>query len=244
MPERREPLTSPPLSLRASGKLACFTRPELKVERVSYPVITPSAARGLIEAVLWKPAIRWRVQSVAVLAPVRWTAFRRNEVSGRMSGPSRETLTDGGIAPSLLADDPANRAQRNTVALRDVDYLLTARFELTDRAGPGDNVNKFVDMFTRRVNRGQHFHQPYLGCREFPADVEPAAGAPGPVDLSRDLGLMLWDIDFAPGGARPRFFHAALENGVMHVPDDPEATLPAAASGDGGDLQSEPGGAA
>lgn len=208
-----------PLRLRASGPLACFTRPELKAERVSYQVMTPSAARGLLEAILWKPAIRWRVERIKVLSPIRWMAFRRNEVNGRASPPPAKVIGAGGAAPVLLAD--ADRAQRNTVALLDVDYVIEARFELTERAGKEDNRAKFVDMFHRRVERGQHFHQPYLGCREFVADVRPVdADIPQAIDETRDLGLMLYDLDYSPGQNRPLFFRARLDRGVLEIPAD------------------------
>jgi CRISPR-associated protein Cas5d len=211
---------SPTLSLRVCGPLAVFTQPALKVERISYPVMTPSAARGVLEAVLWKPAIRWHVEQIHVLAPIQFTAFRRNEVNSRAPAPALATVRDGGAAPLFFADE--DRAQRNTVALRDVDYLIEAHFVLTDRRGAEDNVPKFVDMFRRRVEKGQHFHQPYLGCREFVADVKPADGAPAPIAESRDLGRMLWDIEFRPDGNRPVFFEASLRDGVMHVPARPE----------------------
>jgi CRISPR-associated protein Cas5d len=218
MPEK-----SPLLSLRARGEWAIFTRPEFKTERVSYAVMTPSAARGVLEAVLWKPAIRWRVERIRVLKPIRFVNIRRNEVNDRAATPSATLVGDGGAPPVLFAD--TSRAQRNTVALRDVDYVIEARFELTTRAGPVDNVPKFVDMFSRRVQKGQHFHQPYLGCRECVADVGPAVGADPPVGDNRDLGIMLWDVDFAERANRPRFFAARLVEGVLHVPDVPESTL-------------------
>jgi len=214
---------SPPLRLRARGPLACFTSPEFKVERVSYPVMTPSAARGLIEAILWKPAIRWVVTRIFVLAPIQYIAFRRNEVNTKAPMPSRALVAAGGPAPLYFAD--ADRAQRNTVALRDVDYVIEARFEMTPRAGPEDNPNKFVEIFRRRLERGQHFHQPYLGCREFAADVLPADGAPPPIQESRDLGIMLWDVDYGKKRNRAVFFHARLEEGVLHVPGSAEAAL-------------------
>lgn len=217
------------LRLRARGRLACFTRPELKVERVSYPVMTPSAARGLLEAVLWKPAIAWQVERIVVQSEIKFTAFRRNEVNSKAPTPGAATVKGGGPAPVLFADE--DRAQRNTVALSDVDYIVEARFVMTAKAGPDDNVRKFEEMFERRVTVGQHFHQPYFGCREFVAAVEPATEPPCPIADSRDLGIMLWDIAF--GGPKvgnvPRFFAARLENGVLNVPADPEATLSAAA---------------
>jgi CRISPR-associated protein Cas5d len=207
---------SPTLKLRARGPLACFTRPELKVERFSYPVMTPSAARGMIEAVLWKPAIAWRIERIKVLMEIKFTAFRRNEVSSKAVRPSSALIANGGPPPVLFVDE--DRAQRNTVALSDVDYVIETHFVMTDKAGPGDNINKFVDMFTRRVAKGQHFHQPYFGCREFAADVLPADDYPRPIGDTKDLGLMLWDIDFGPKSNVPIFFPARLDQGVMEVP--------------------------
>lgn len=212
---------SPTLLLRASGPLACFTRPELKVERMSYPVMTPSAARGLLEAIAWKPAIHWHVERIRVLQGIRFTSFRRNEVNSRAVAPPAAVIASGGEVRPYFAD--ADRAQRNTVALCDVDYVVEAHFTMTDRAGPSDNVAKFVDIFQRRLQRGQHFHQPYLGCREFAADVRPADGAPPPIDETRDLGLMLWDIEFAPDGNRPLFFEARLDRGILEVPTESPA---------------------
>jgi CRISPR-associated protein Cas5d len=211
---------SPTLRLRARGPLACFTRPELKVERVSYPVMTPSAARGLLEAVLWKPALRWRIERIQVLTPIRFLAFRRNEVSHRAVAPPAAVVRDGGRVAPYFADD--DRAQRNTLALRDVDYLIEARFEMTAKAGPLDNVTKFVEIFERRLAKGQCFHQPYLGCRELAAEVLPAVDAPPAEDLSEDLGLMLWDVEYGPQRNRPLFFRARLERGVLSVPEEPE----------------------
>ncbi len=199
-----------------SGPLAIFSRPELKVERVSYPVITPSAARGVFEAILWKPAIRWNVHRIAVLNEIQWTAFRRNEVSKRAPEPSMALVDSGGTAPVLFAD--SERAQRNTVALREVKYEIEASFEMTSRAGKGDNPAKFADMFRRRVEGGQHFHQPYLGCRECVADVEPSDGKQTPIGQSQDLGLMLFDIDYASDKKKPLFFDAVMKNGVIEVP--------------------------
>ena len=210
---------SPPLTLRARGPLAIFTRPEFKAERVSYPVLTPSAARGLLEAVLWKPAIAWKVETIKILTPIAFVNVRRNEVNGRAPRPRAALIRDGGAPPVLFADE--DRAQRNTVALRDVDYLVEARFRLTERAGPADNVAKFVEMFQRRVQKGQHFHHPYLGCRECAADVLPPDGSERPIDESRDLGLMLWDIEYGVRGNEPLFFHARIDQGVLRVPRFP-----------------------
>jgi len=223
---------SPTLRLRARGPLACFTRPELKVERVSYAVMTPSAARGLLEAVLWKPAVRWHIERIKVLNPIRFTSFRRNEVNSKASPPARAVIRNGGKVMWYFAEE--DRAQRNTVALRDVDYVVEAHLTMTDEAGPDDNMTKFVAMFERRVENGQHFHQPYFGCREFAAEVLQADGAPEPIAQTGDLGIMLWDIVYDEGGNRPVFFRAELQDGVLEVPADPEATLVAAPVGEGG----------
>ena len=213
----------PTLSLRARGPLACFTRPELKVERVSYPVMTPSAARGLIEAILWKPAMAWHIERIKILNPIEYTSFRRNELNTRAKTPTKDTIENGGPAPDQFIED--DHTQRNTVALRDVDYVIDAYFTLTDQAGERDNIYKFIDIFSRRVEKGQHFHQPYLGCREFVAEILQADDAPEPIDESRDLGIMLWDIDYSGDGNTPLFFNAALEDGVLDVPKSPNATL-------------------
>ncbi len=195
--------------VRAKGPIACFTRPEMKAERVSYEVMTPSAARGILEAIAWKPAIRWRVHAIAVLAEIRWISFRRNEVSDRAS----PKITD------FFADE--RRAQRNTVALRDVDYVITASFSMTDNAGPTDNITKFEEIFSRRLAKGQHFQPPYLGCREFAAEVEPAPDDVKPIaGANRPLGLMLYDFMYNPEGTgtKPLFFDARLDQGVLVVP--------------------------
>jgi len=211
---------SPTLSARARGPLACFTRPELKVERVSYPVITPSAARGILEAILWKPAISWHVERIRVLKEIKFTAFRRNEVNSKAVAPAANVIKHGGTSPLFFAEE--DRTQRNTVALADVDYVIEAHFTLTGKAGPDDNLTKFVDMFKRRVEKGQHFHQPYFGCREFAADLMTADDVPKPIDDSRDLGLMLWDIRFESVRNIPEFFRAELRSGVMEIPMRPE----------------------
>jgi len=213
---------SPTFLLRARGELACFTRPELKVERVSYAVMTPSAARGLLEAVLWKPAIRWHIERIMVLKPIRWVAFRRNEVNSKAVVPPRTVIREGGEINHYFADE--DRAQRNTVALRDVDYVVEAHFTMTDGVGPEDNLPKFIDMFSRRIERGQHYHQPYFGCREFAAEVLPATDDLAPIDETRDLGLMLWDVLYGPERNTPVFFPARLVRGMLDVPADPPAT--------------------
>lgn len=209
--------SSPLLSVRARGPLAVFTDPAFKVERVTVPVMTPTAARGLLSAILWKPAIAWHIERIKVLSPIEFTSFRRNEVNSKAPSPAAAIVREGGTPPVLFADE--DRAQRNTVALRDVDYVIETRFSLTDRAGPSDNVPKFVDMFRRRVDKGQNFMAPYLGCREFAADVIPAEGAPPPIADSRKLGRILWDIEYGVAGrTMTHFFDADLIDGVLNVP--------------------------
>ncbi len=216
-------MPSKEFSVRISGALACFSRPELSTERVSYDLITPSAACGVLEAVLWKPAIRYEVLRIALLRPVRWMQFRRNEVNSRVSTRNALTAaTGGGAMPDFFADE--DRAQRSTLALRDVSYGVTARFAMTGKAGPDDTVRKFEEMFERRLLRGQQHYQPYLGCREFPATVEPWDGCGALSEESRDLGWMLQDIHFGVRQGKDvtnqaRFFPAALHHGVVTVPE-------------------------
>ncbi len=195
--------------LKVWGENACFTRPEMKVERVSYDVMTPSAARGLLEAIIWKPAICWRVTRIDVLNPIRWASVRRNEVGAVMS-----PRTTG-----LFIED--QRQQRAGLFLRDVAYVIHAFFEMTAKAGVEDNVKKFEEMFARRAEKGQCFHHPYFGCREFAAHFKPLppqAPEPKPIDESRDLGFMLYDMDHSGREATPMWFRAQLRNGRVHVP--------------------------
>lgn len=208
--------------LRVWGDFACFTRPEMKTERVSYDVMTPSAARGILEAVLWKPAIRWEVHRIDVLQPIRWTSVRRNEVGAVVPvNTVTSAMKRGSGDLGLYVED--ERQQRAGLLLRDVEYVIHARFHFTDRAGPEDNPAKFAGMFRRRVERGQCFHRPYLGTREFAALFAPVADGeePASVDETRELGWMLHDLEYTPdgsGSATPRFFNARLRDGALHVP--------------------------
>ena len=207
--------------LEVKGDSACFTRPEMKVERVSYDVITPSAARAIFEAILWKPAIEWRIHKVEVLNPVRWVNIRRNEVGAVLPLGNITKAMNGGVLPALYVEDA--RQQRAGLFLRDVIYRIHASFVLTKKAAVADNAGKFSDMFKRRAKKGQCFNQPYLGCREFSCDfqliedtnqVEPA------IDETRSLGWMLYDIDYQRAeGPTPLFFEAEMKNGIIHVPD-------------------------
>jgi len=203
--------------VRIRGEWACFTRPELKTERVSYHVATPSAVRGAVEAVLWKPAIRWHVHRIAVLAPIKFASVKRNEVNKVMPMRNARAMMRGEDVPDYFADE--DRAQRNALVLRDVDYLAEISFSMTRRAGPEDNPLKFDEMFRRRLERGQYHMSPYLGTREFPAIVEPARDDdPPPLAMDMDLGLMLLDIDFGRPN-RPVFFKAEMKQGWIDVPD-------------------------
>lgn len=210
--------------LEVSGDFACFTRPEMKAERVSYDVITPSAARAVFEAILWKPAIRWIPETIEVLAPIRWISLRRNEVGSKVSVANvKSAMNSGSGQLGLYIED--DRQQRAGLFLRDVRYRLTARFELTDRAGAADNHAKFAEMFERRARRGQCINQPYLGCREFACDFQlvaqdDIASVPDELTGEKPLGWMLYDLDFAnPADPSPRFFNAVLNNGVLQIPN-------------------------
>jgi CRISPR-associated protein Cas5d len=214
------------IRLLVSGEYACFTRPEMKVERVSYDLMTPSAARGILEAIHWKPAIRWVIDEIHVLKPIRFQSIRRNEVGHKTPATKLKSAMKAGslVGVQLLVDE--DRQQRAATVLVDVAYIIAAHFELTARAGPDDNEGKHLDTFNRRAARGQCFHQPYLGTREFPAHFEPLPpddASPSAIPETRDLGFMLWDIDHARDRAS-MFFRARLENGVMRVPapDSPE----------------------
>ena len=207
--------------LKVWGDNACFTRPEMKVERVSYDVMTPSAARGVLEAILWKPAIQWHIEQIDVLKPIRWESVRRNEVGAQMS--SR--------ASGLFIED--QRQQRAGLFLRQVAYTIHAHFTMTDKAGTEDNVTKFEEMFVRRAKKGKCFHRPYLGCREFSAHfklVLPNEQALEPMNETRNLGWMLFDmvhdnkadkdhVHSCTEGCRPSFFKAIMENGRIDLRD-------------------------
>jgi CRISPR-associated protein Cas5d len=212
---------SNPFRLKVSGTNACFTRPEMKVERVSYDVMTPSAARGILEAILWKPAIRWKIQQIDVLNPIKWASVRRNEIGAVVSAKSAEAAMNRGTGRlGMYADEAKNRQQRASLFLRDVAYVIHAVFEMTDKAGEEDNVTKFEQMFLRRSTNGQCFHRPYFGCREFPVDFEliPQLADQLPtVPESRDLGWMLYDLVYTGKEAMPQFFHAKMKEGTINL---------------------------
>lgn len=212
-------LTVNGIKLQIWGNLALFTRPEMKVERVSYDVITPSAARGIVEAIYWKPEIRWRVTRLTVLNPIRFTSLRRNEVASKVSAANvgRAMKSGRGNLGLYVEDD---RQQRAATMLRDVAYVIEARFDIVSG---DDNAGKHLDMFRRRAEKGQCFHRPYLGARECicdfawhgEADEVPAVHEE--LTGTRDLGFMLHDIDFK-NNMTPRFFRAIMHDGVIDVP--------------------------
>jgi len=210
--------------LEVSGDFACFTRPEMKVERVSYDIITPSAARAIFESILWKPAIQWQPEKIEVLTPIRWATIRRNEVGSKLSVANvKSAMRHGSGTVALYVEE--ERQQRASLLLRDVRYRITASFSMTDRAGAEENTQKFAEMFVRRAAKGQCINQPYLGCREFACDfrlVDPGEEPPTiPDELrgERELGWMLYDLDFRDTNSpEPRFFQAHMKDGVVMVP--------------------------
>jgi CRISPR-associated protein Cas5d len=207
--------------LELSGDYACFTRPEMKVERVSYDVMTPSAARACFEAILWKPAIRWHVRRIEVLQPIRWINLRRNEVASVVSARNVETAMKAGKGTLGLYIEE-DRQQRAGLFLRDVAYRVYADLEYLRERDPDASPAKYQEMFERRAGKGQCVNQPYLGCREFAAAfrlVDAPEAEPAAIGETRDLGFMLHDLDFSrPADPQPRFFRAQLKNGVVTIP--------------------------
>ncbi len=206
--------------VEAWGDYALFSRPEMKVERVSYDVMTPSAARGLLEAIYWHPGMKWVVDRIHVCAPIRFTNIRRNEVKDTISAQrAKQTMERGG---ELYLATSESIQQRAAMVLRDVHYVIEAHFDMTARANEGDNPGKFCDIMRRRLERGQCYHQPCFGVREFPAKFSLCTEIPAcPQELQgeRELGWMLLDMDYSdPRNITPKFFRATLKNGVLDVP--------------------------
>lgn len=210
------------ISLEVWGDYACFSRPEMKVERVSYDVITPSAARGLIEAIMWHPGMRWHIDRIQVCNPVHFTNIRRNEVKDIISARTVRTVMERGRGELFLATQDSIQ-QRAAMVLKDVRYVIDAHFEMTERAAPGDNEGKFAEMTKRRIEKGQFYHQPYFGTREFPAYFRMCERRPEcPEELKgeKDLGWMLLDMDFSdPANVCPKFFRAVMRDGIIDVPE-------------------------
>jgi len=212
-------MPEPSVRLKISGEFACFTRPEAKVERTSYAMPTPSAARNILDCLCWKPEMRWVVTSISLLKPIRYISVRRNEVQSKLSPVAvKRWMSDPSSYQPLAAGAGANTegTPRNTLMLRDVAYVIDA-YPLVFEKGTDNTPQKYCAMLLRRAEKGQCFQQPALGCREFAARFEAASEADVPLPVSEDLGPMLYDIIFRPEGNRPIFFSARLENGVMNT---------------------------
>lgn len=197
------------------GDYACFSRPEMKSERVSYDVMTPSAARGLVEAIYWHPGLKFTVDRIYVLSPIRFTNIRRNEVKATLLASAALSAAKGGTPPVLYTTQEIQ--QRAAMVLQDVHYVIDCHFDLTDKAAPCDNTGKFQDILRRRLAKGQCYHTPYFGCREFPASFREWPGGTIPaIELTQDLGWMLYDMDYSnPKDIKAQFFRARLDRGVL-----------------------------
>lgn len=210
------------VKVRVWGDLALFSRPEMKVERCSYDVMTPSAARGILEAIYWHPGLRWVIDKIHVRKPIRFTSVRRNEVKSKVLASNVLQVMNGGDKP-LYISSKEEIVQRAAILLREVEYVIEAHFEMTEQANGSDNPGKFKDIIMRRLRRGECYHMPYLGCREFPADFalwedeKIDTAYPGEV---KDLGYMFYYFDYSnPEEIQPMFFRAQLRDGVLDVRD-------------------------
>lgn len=204
------------------GEYACFSRPEMKVERVSYDVMTPSAARGLLEAIYWHPGMKWVIDKIYVLKKIEFTNIRRNEIKSKISARNIRSAMNGNVVP-LYISTADNIQQRAAMVLRDVHYVIEAHFEMTNKASPSDNEGKFSDIMRRRLEKGQFYHQPCFGCREFPANFRKWEGGEIQTaypDEDLDLGFMLYDLDYSDiRNIMPMFFRAQLQKGVLDLRD-------------------------
>ena len=205
------------------GSYALFSRPEMKVERCSYDVMTPSAARGILEAVYWHPGLKWIIDKIYVKNPIVFTSVRRNEVKSKLSASNALTVMKGGKKP-LYISTKSDIVQRSSRILQDVSYVIEAHFEMTDKANASDNPGKFKDIIVRRLKRGQCFHAPYFGCRDFPVNFslceDEVIESYYADEESKDLGYMLYDIDYSdPENLQPMFFRAIMHNGVIDLRD-------------------------
>ena len=211
------------VKVRVWGNYALFSRPEMKVERCSYDIMTPSAARGILEAIYWHPGMRWMIDRIYVVNPVRFTSVRRNEVKSKISAANVLQVYNGSDKP-LFMSTKAEIVQRASLLLRDVEYVIEAHFEMTKKANETDNPGKFKDIIMRRLRRGECFHMPYFGCREFPANFslceeETIKTAYDDVE-EKDLGFMLFDMDYSDeNNKQPMFFRAVMRKGVLDLRD-------------------------
>lgn len=218
------------VTLRVWGDYACFTRPEMKMERVSYDIITPSSARAILEAIHWKPAIRWVIDEIHVVKKIKFQTILRNEISKAISTQSIRTSIKNPNKP-FFTDTNKDRQQKNSLVLKDVEYVIKAHFEMTKYAGDTDDEKKHYNIFLRRARNGECYYQPYLGCREFSCNFELLENEETieTINESIDLGWMLYDIDFkrkkedtykSVKEYNPIFFRAELVNGVVTIPKD------------------------
>ena len=209
------------ISLEVWGEYALFTRPEMKAERVSYDVITPSAARGIIEAIYWHPGMKWIIDKITVCNPIKFTNIRRNEVKSILNARNARTVMERGTGELYLVTTQ-DIQQRAAMLLKDVHYIIDAHFEMTDKATPNDNPGKFQDITKRRIIKGQCYHQPYFGCREFPVNFALCENVPQcPEELKGEinLGWILYDMDYSnPNEIIPRFFRGVLKDGILNIP--------------------------
>ena len=203
------------------GGYACFSRPEMKTERVSYDIMTPSAARGLVEAIYWHPGMKYHIDRIYLLKPVQFASIRRNEVKATLLSSAALSAAKGSEIPMLCTAE--NIQQRAALVLQDVHYVIECHFTMTEKAAPGDNPGKFQDILRRRLAKGQCYHQPCFGCREFPVNFREWYGKAEEIPalpLTQDLGFMLYDLDYSdPENIRSQFFRAKLENGVLDCRD-------------------------
>lgn len=206
--------------VRVWGDLALFSRPEMKVERCSYDVMPPSAARGLLEAIYWHPGMRWVIDKIYVRKPIQFTSIRRNEVKSKVLAGNVLNVMNGGEKP-LYISSKEDIVQRAAILLRDVEYVIEAHFEMTEQANETDNPGKFTDIIKRRLKKGECYHTPYFGCREFPARFELFEEEEIQTvyrDTEKDLGYMLYDFDYSnPEDIQPLFFRAVLNHGILDV---------------------------
>lgn len=211
------------VKVKVWGDYALFSRPEMKVERCSYDVITPSAARGILEAIYWHPGMRWIIDKIYVINPILFTTVRRNEVKNKISA-SNVLPAYNGASKKLYISTKADIVQRASLLLRNVEYIIEAHFEMTERANESDNPGKFKDIIMRRLKRGECFHTPYFGCREFPANfclwMEDEIHTAYDNEEEKDLGFMLYDMDYSsPEDIIPMFFRAVMRHGIIDLHD-------------------------
>ena len=210
------------IKVKVWGDYALFCRPEMKTERCSYDVMTPSAARGILDAIFWHPGLKWKIDQIYVNHPIQFTSIRRNEVKSKASASNALQVYNGSQKP-LYISSKEDIVQRASLVLRDVEYVIAAHFEMTEQANETDNPGKFKDIMMRRLKRGECYHMPYFGCREFPVHFElceEETTSCYAVVPEKDLGFMLYDMDYSdPNDIQPMFFRAVMRNGVLDLRD-------------------------